>query len=437
MNQRRATVRSKPVRENAPCERAAWIVLDGVGAGALPDAGAYGDAGANTLGNLSRALAASGRMLRLPALQRCGLGNVTAIAGVPPLRAREGCGAYGTALEQSAGKDSTVGHWELAGVIVRDAFATYPRGFPADTVAAWAAENDLPGVLGNCPASGTEIMAQLGEEHVRSGRPILYTSADSVWQVAAHEEHFGLERLYAVCHSARRYADALRVARVIARPFRGDPAGGVPFARTAGRKDISVVPPAPTVLGALQDAGVATLGIGKIGNLFADQGLDENLDTRDNAQGLAVLRGLLAERRPGLLFCNLVDFDMSYGHRRDVRGFADALEAFDAALAELVEMLDDTTLLLITADHGNDPTHHGTDHTREYAPVLAVTGTRVGGGQWLGVRQTFGDVGATVFEALTGSIRPAHLAGRSFLGAIQPPAARVAASGAPVARRCG
>ncbi len=402
--------------------RVVWIVLDGVGAGALPDAAAYGDAGANTLGHLAAALPAHRPApLHAPALARLGLGNVTPIAGVPAT-ARP-LGTWGRARERAAGKDTTVGHWELAGVIVEEAFATWPDGFPAAAVARWQRAARLPGVLGNCAASGTEIIARLGAEHLRTGWPILYTSADSVWQVAAHEERFGRARLYDCCLAARPIAEALGVARVIARPFTGDPAADTPFRRTDGRRDYAQPPPAPTVLVHLQRAGVPTIGIGKIASIFAGIGIDETRPAADNAAALDALDCELARGTRGLLFCNLIDFDQLYGHRRDVAGFAAAIEAFDAALPGLLARLGDDDLLLVTADHGNDPTYRGTDHTREHVPVLAWAPGR-GAPPPLGTRESFADCGATVLEALTG--RADGVPGRSFAAALAGAAAPAA-----------
>jgi phosphopentomutase len=311
----------------APFDRVILIVLDGVGAGELPDATVYGDRTSNTLGNLSRSFKKSaGRSISLPNLEAWGLGNITSIDGVPGRLEGQGEGAFGRAVELSRGKDTTSGHWEMAGLVVSKAFVTYPQGFPKEVVDRWVKENDLPGVLGNCVASGTEIIAQLGEEHVRTGKPILYTSADSVWQVAAHETIFGLDRLYKICKSARIIGDELQLGRVIARPFIGDPLKGTPFKRTYNRKDYAQLPPEPTYLDMLGDAGVPVLGIGKISNIYAGQGVANNIDTAGNADGIKVLLEQIEKQKMGLIFCNLIDFDMLYGHRRDVPGFAMALE---------------------------------------------------------------------------------------------------------------
>ncbi|MBU6376420.1 MAG: phosphopentomutase [Bdellovibrionales bacterium] len=406
--------------------RVIWIVLDGVGAGELPDAAKYGDTGSNSLGNLATQFSTKmGRPLQLPNLRQLGIGNLTPMAGVSPCSSAEGRGAYAKALEKSCGKDTTSGHWEMAGLVVSKAFATFPNGFSQEVIERWCRENNLPGVLGNKSASGTEIIEELGPEHIRTGKPILYTSADSVWQVAAHEETFGLERLYSICKSARQICDELQIGRVIARPFVGNPANGTPFKRTYRRKDYAQLPDRPTLLDLLQKQNVQTIGIGKISNIFAGQGVPENIDTEGNTDGLRVLLEQLETRTaPGtLLFCNLIDFDMLYGHRRDVLGYGSALEEFDQALPQIMSRLQERDLLILASDHGNDPTYPGTDHTREYIPILAYSPwfhgekTSKSGAVNMGIRNCFGDVGATVYEALTGREIPegSGLEGQSFL----------------------
>jgi len=399
-------------------DRVILIVLDGVGAGELPDAKSYGDIGSNTLGNLARVFREkTGRSLQLPHLASWGIGNITAMEGVTPTFGK-GEGAFGRAVERSRGKDTTSGHWEMAGLVVNTAFATFPNGFSQDVIDRWCRENHLPGVLGNKAASGTEIIEELGAEHLRTGKPILYTSADSVWQVAAHEETFGLDRLLKICKSARVICDELKIGRVIARPFVGDPSKGVPFKRTYNRKDYAQLPPSTTFLDQLRQAGVETLGIGKISNIYAGQGISENIDTKGNTDGIRVLLEQLEKREKGLIFCNLIDFDMLYGHRRDVQGFGIALEEFDRAVPELKKRLTPRDLVLISADHGNDPTFPGTDHTREYIPILAYSPAQKSAGPVdLGVRGSFADIGATTVHALLGSATPQApgLAGSSFL----------------------
>jgi phosphopentomutase len=403
--------------KSAAFDRVVLVVLDGVGAGELPDAKAYSDLGSNTLGNLARALPekAAGRKLSLPNLEKLGIGNITAIAGVPPKKSGDGIGAYGKARELSRGKDTTSGHWEMAGLVVERPFETYPDGFTDEIVARWVKECSLPGVLGNKAASGTEIIEELGAEHLKTGKPILYTSADSVWQVAAHEETFGLQRLYDVCKVARKICDELGISRVIARPFVGDPSQGKPFKRTYNRKDYAQVPFGRTILDTLVESGVSTLGIGKISSIYAGKGIQKNIDTAGNADGIRVLLEQLDQTKKGLIFCNLIDFDMLYGHRRDVVGFADALEEYDRAMPAILSKLGPRDLLIMTADHGNDPTYRGSDHTREFIPLLAYTpATKKPAPVDLGERASFGDVGATVVDALLA--RPTDgLAGKSFL----------------------
>ncbi|MDR3608920.1 MAG: phosphopentomutase [Oligoflexia bacterium] len=401
----------------AQFDRVILIVLDGVGAGELPDATVYGDRNSNTLGNLSRSFKSSeGRTLSLPNLAAWGLGNITSMEGISGCQPGNGEGAFGRALELSRGKDTTSGHWEMAGLVVNQPFATYPQGFPKEIVDRWVKENDLPGVLGNCAASGTEIIVQYGEEHMRTGKPILYTSADSVWQVAAHEQAFGLERLYKICKSARIIGDELKLGRIIARPFVGDPSKGVPFKRTYNRKDYAQLPSQPTYLDHLRSASIPVLGIGKISNIYAGQGIDKNIDTAGNTDGIKVLLEQLKQQKKGLIFCNLIDFDMLYGHRRDVKGFALALEEFDRAIPEIKKRLTARDLILISADHGNDPTFHGTDHTREYIPILAYSPAQKSPTPVdLGIRNSFADIGATAAQALLGQATPTPLAGVSFL----------------------
>ena len=398
-------------------DRVIWIVLDGVGAGELPDASTYGDTGSNTLGNLSRKLK-GGRKLNLPNMAAWGLGNITSIDGVPAataLNKNSGSGAFGKATELSRGKDTTSGHWEMAGLVVKTPFETFPNGFPKAVIDRWIKENDLPGILGNKVASGTEIIDELGPEHLASGKPIVYTSADSVWQIAASEEIFGLERLKKISLSARKICDEMGISRVISRPFVGNPAKGIPFKRTYNRHDYAQVP-GPTFLDVLVKKGIPTLGIGKISSIFADRGIDSNIDTAGNADGIKVLIEQIEKTKKGLIFCNLIDFDMLFGHRRDIEGFANALEEFDAAVPALKKHMGPRDLLIIASDHGNDPTYRGTDHTREFIPLLAYSPAQTSGPSDLGVRKSFGDVGATVLHALLGtSDHGTELAGQTFL----------------------
>ncbi len=400
--------------KQAKIDRVIWIVLDGLGVGEAPDAAKFKDVGSDTLGNLAREFSkASNASLKIPNLCKLGFGNLTQVTGSPALKAGEGMGAYGKARELSGGKDTTSGHWEMAGVPVIEPFQTYPDGFSKEILERWIKENDLAGILGNCSASGTEIIEQYGLEHMATQKPIVYTSADSVWQVAAHETAFGLERLYKICKSARKLCDELGIGRVIARPFVGNPNEQVPFKRTYNRKDYSQLPPTKTLLDYLVENQVHTLGVGKIANIFADQGVSKNIDTKGNTDGIRVLLEQLDATKSGLIFCNLIDFDMLYGHRRDVVGFGRALEEFDVALATIFKKMSADDLLILTADHGNDPTYRGSDHTREFIPVVAYSPSQPAGGAIsLGVRDTFADVGATIADALMGKI---PFAGKSFL----------------------
>jgi phosphopentomutase len=386
--------------------RAAIVVLDGVGIGAAPDAAQYGDAGSDTLGNVARAVGG----LRVPHLQEAGLGNIAPLAGVPPTTAPRA--AHGMLVPASAGKDSTTGHWELAGVHLPRAFPTYPRGFPAEVLDQFARATGR-GVLGNTAASGTAIIAQFGEEHQRTGRWIVYTSADSVFQIAAHEEMIPLEELYRACATARRLLVAPHdVSRVIARPFVGRPGT---YERTANRRDFSIQPPAETLLDALASAGIPRAGVGKVDDLFAGRAI-QSVHSVDNGEGIEQILDWLRggdRDRGGFLFANLVDFDQLFGHRNDVPGFHTALRQFDAALPGLLGAMREDDLLFVTADHGNDPTTPSTDHARECVPVLAF-GARVRPVA-IGRRSTFSDLGATVADWLGIAFRGQ---GTSFLPAI-------------------
>ncbi len=387
-----------------PPRRFILLVLDGVGAGDAPDAAAFGDAGANTLGNLSRRVGG----LRLPTLQSLGLGNVLDLQGVPPV---EHPGAsWGRMLEKSQGKDSTLGHWELAGLVTARALPVYPRGFPEELVQAFCEACGIPGVLGNKAASGTEIIAELGAEHLHSGKPILYTSADSVFQIAAHEERLPLEELYRICRVAR---DLLvgehAVARVIARPFVGVEGA---FERTTNRRDFSLKPHGPIVLEAAREAGIEVVAIGKIDDLYAGTGIDRSLKSKNNDEGFGLLCEELRQpaRQEQFLLLNLVDFDVLWGHRLDPRGFAGGLETFDRQLPQLLELLRPGDVLCMTADHGNDPTGSNTDHTRESVPLLVVEPGREA--RSLGTRESFTDMAASVVSHFG---LPASFSGNSFL----------------------
>ncbi|MBN2247226.1 MAG: phosphopentomutase [Coriobacteriia bacterium] len=372
--------------------RAIVLVLDSVGAGELPDAAEYGDVGSNTLGNTAAAVGG----LAMPNLGAMGLGNITDILGVSPRV--DTVGSWGKNAERSAGKDTTTGHWEMMGVVLEHAFPTYPQGFPDDVIAEFCRLTGYEGVLGNTVASGTVIINELGDEHMASGLPIVYTSADSVFQIAAHEERFGLDELYRVSEIAREMlVGEHHVGRVIARPFVGPDESGT-YTRTHRRRDYAVKPFEPTVLDLLQDGGVPVFGVGKIGDIFAWQGITSSPHVTDNMDGFDKL---LAEvRRPerGFVFCNLVDFDMLWGHRNDAQSYAAGLEAVDRRMPELLDAMVDGDLLIITADHGCDPTTEwSTDHSREYTPLI-VKVKGVDAGVDLGIRETFGDIGETVLD---------------------------------------
>ena len=392
--------------------RAFLIVLDSVGIGSAPDAARYGDEGSDTVGHIAEACAARqadrGGMrqgaLQLPNLVRLGLGEACRLATgrVPPgleLAARPE-GVFACAAEVSAGKDTPSGHWEIAGTPVPEDWHYFPDtmpAFPPVLIAEFCRRAELPGILGDCHASGTEIIGRLGEEHIRSGKPVCYTSADSVFQIAAHEQHFGLERLYDICAVARELLDPLRVGRVIARPFLGTAEHG--FTRTANRRDYTMPPPAGTVLSLAEKAGREVVSIGKIADIFAHVSTGRAIKAPDNSRGMdRVLETAASLPEGSLAFANLNDFDTLYGHRRDVVGYATALEAFDARIPDLMAGLRRNDLVIVTADHGCDPTWRGTDHTREFIPVLAFS-PRIPARD-AGVRSTFGDIGATVARHL-------------------------------------
>jgi phosphopentomutase len=351
-------------------KRVVLIVLDSVGMGAAPDAADFGDAGANTLGHISRWCEKNFPSYRLPNLTAWGLGKL--LPGAYGLQADAVKGSYASLIEKSPGKDTTTGHWELAGTFLEKRFPAYPQGFPQELLERWAKENNLPGWLCNHVGSGTQVIDQYGEEHLRTGKPIVYTSADSVWQIAASEETFGIDRLRAICSSARKYADELNLGRVIARPFTGKPGT---FKRTGNRKDYSQPPPAPNLLDAVVASGGFVAGVGKIDDIFAHRSIsqDVNRHTSDNATSYPAILELVegTRGRKGLIFINLIDFDQNFGHRRDPGGYARCLMDFDDFLPKLEAALGPDDLALITADHGNDPTFSGTDHTRESVPFLA------------------------------------------------------------------
>ncbi|MHB8986614.1 MAG: phosphopentomutase [Eubacteriales bacterium] len=364
------------------------IVLDSVGIGALPDAADYGDIGSNTLAHTARAVGG----LKLPNLGRMGLGNILDIDGVKP--EAKPTAAYGKMAEQSAGKDTTTGHWEMAGLVLDRPFPVYPAGFPPGLIKEYEKKIGRP-VIGNKAVSGTVIIEELGARHMATGYPIVYTSADSVFQIAAHEEIIPLDELYRICKAARELMTGDHaVGRVIARPFTGKPGT---FHRTANRRDFSLEPPGETILDLLKGRGLPVVAVGKIEDIFAGKGITRAVHTEGNIDGIEQTLKVMREYKNGLVFTNLVDFDMLYGHRNNARGYADALEDFDRRLPEITNSIHAEELLIITADHGCDPTTTGTDHTREYVPLL-VYGRPVRGGVNLRVRKTLADVAATIAE---------------------------------------
>jgi phosphopentomutase len=376
-------------------ERIIWIVLDSVGIGELPDAADYGDVGRDTLGHIARS-----RPLRLPILEAMGLANIKPLAHLAA--ASKPTGAFGKGITVSPGKDTTTGHWEMAGIWLDQAFPVYPHGFPKELIAEFE-RRIARRTLGNKPASGTEIIKELGEEHVRTGYPIVYTSGDSVFQIAAHEEVIPIAELYRECQIARELCDGPnRVGRVIARPFTGA-AGN--FRRTERRHDYAVEPPKPMLLDVLTELAVPVFGVGKIHDIYNGRGVSKYVTTKNNADGMAKLSDSLERQQRGLIFVNLVDFDMLYGHRKDVEGFARSLEEFDGLLGSFVQQMRASDLLLITADHGcdPDPVNPTTDHSREYVPILAFSPGAAGGVN-LGIRSTLADMGQTVAENFGGSI---------------------------------
>jgi phosphopentomutase len=387
---------------NSTFQRVIWIVLDSVGIGEMPDAAEYGDVGSDTLGNIARR-----RRLNLPNLCRLGLANIRRFEGLEPVEAP--AGAYGKCALASPGKDTTTGHWEMAGIHLQKPFRIYPHGFPADLIEEFERRIGRK-TLGNKPASGTEIIKELGVEHLRTGSPIVYTSADSVFQIAAHESVIPVPELYRICEIAR---DLLRgpheVGRVIARPFEGAPGN---FVRTANRHDYAVPPPNGMLLDQLSAHNVPVYAVGKIADVFLSRGVTTTVKTSSNADGMLQTRDGMEEQARGLIFTNLVDFDQLYGHRNDIEGYATALEAVDQWVPTLP--LSDRDLLILTADHGCDPTTPSTDHSREFTPLL-VAGPRVREGVNLGTRATLSDIGQTVAQNFGTKIAY----GKSFLSEVQ------------------
>jgi len=365
------------------------MVLDSAGIGEMPDAALWGDAGADTLGNILKS-----RKVDLPNMQKLGLANIRPLADLPAVE--NPSGSYGKCTLKSNGKDTTTGHWEMAGIILTKAFPTFPNGFPPRIIDEFVAKANVPGILGNIPASGTEIIKVHGEEHLKSGKPIVYTSADSVFQIAAHEKIIPVDRLYEICEIARKILDGPdKVGRVIARPFLGETAET--FKRTENRHDYAVPPPPDNLLPLLKNKGLDVVCIGKIASIYDGMGVTEDITAKNNEQTIEQTIKALEADSKGLIFSNLVDFDMLYGHRRDTEGYAKALEYFDHRLADILDALNDDDLLIMTADHGNDPTKDGSDHTREYVPLI-VYGRNAKAGVNLGTRGSLADIGQTIAE---------------------------------------
>lgn len=386
---------------NAKFNRIVLLVLDSVGIGAMPDAESWGDAGADTLGNLLKT-----RSVALPNLQKMGLGNIKDLSGVPA--AENPTGNFGKCSLKSNGKDTTTGHWEMAGIILEKAFPTFPEGFPDEVINEFVRAAKVSGILGNTVASGTEIIKQFGEEHVKTGKPIVYTSADSVFQIAAHEQVIPIERQYEICEIARKILRGENeVGRVIARPFVGDSAEN--FTRTGNRHDYAVPPPS-NLLPLLKNENLDVVCVGKVASVYDSVGITEDVSAKNNEQSIDQTVNALNRNSRGLIFSNLVDFDMLYGHRRDAEGYAKALEYFDERLPEILAALREDDLLIITADHGNDPTFRGSDHTREYTPLL-VFGENAERGANLGTRESLSDIGQTIAENFGVKLN----AGTSFL----------------------
>ncbi len=371
--------------------RVIWIVLDSVGMGEMPDAKDFGDYNCNTIGNVSKKLGG----LKVPNMEKIGLGNIDTIKGLSKVLKPEG--VFGRFAEKSRGKDTTTGHWEMAGIISNKPFPTYPNGFPKEIMDAFESSVNR-GTLGNKAASGTVILEELGEEHIKTGKLIVYTSADSVFQIAAHEEVVPVEELYKICEAARKILVGKHaVARVIARPFKGEKGA---FVRTPNRRDFSLVPPYDTVLDKIKNKGLAVMAVGKIEDIFCKKGITEAVHTIDNMDGVCKTLQYMKSDNKGLIYTNLVDFDMKWGHRNDFKAYGKGLEEFDVRLGEIVNAMKEEDVLFITADHGCDPTVPGTDHTREYVPFLGY-GEKLKSGVNLKTRATFADMGQTIAEILS------------------------------------
>ena len=378
------------------------IVIDSVGVGYMDDAAEFGDIGANTLGNTAERVGG----LNLPNMKKLGLGNIIDIKGVDPVKYP--AGKFGKISEASKGKDTMTGHWEMMGIISEEAFPLYPDGFPEEIINEFKERTGVKGILGNIAASGTEIIKELGAEHIRTGFPIIYTSGDSVFQIAAHNDTIPLDNLYEYCVQAREMCDKYKIGRVIARPFTGNEGS---FSRTTDRRDYPMIPPKDTILDLIEKSGFVVSGIGKIEDIYAKKGVSRAIHTKSNKDGMDVLTKEMSITKEGLIFINLVDFDMLYGHRRNVEGYASALEEFDKMLGEFTGLLEQEDILVITADHGCDPTFKGTDHTREFIPLL-VYGKKISP-EDLGIRETFADIGVSVLHHL--GINNPGFPGKSFI----------------------
>lgn len=371
--------------------RVIWMIIDSVGIGALPDAEAFGDKGVNTLGNIVKAHSD----IKIPNLRQLGIGNIDGADFIESVESPIGC--YGKCSELSQGKDTTTGHWEMTGVLVETPFKTFENGFPKEIIDEFEKQTGRK-VVANKPASGTAILDEFGDHHMKTGDVIVYTSADSVFQIAAHEEVVPLEELYKMCEIARKIMmDDNAVARIIARPFVGEKAGS--FERTSNRRDYSLNPFEATVLDNIKESKLDVIAVGKIEDIFNGQGITEAIHTKSNMHGVDETINYIKKDNNGLIFTNLVDFDSKFGHRRDTKGYKEALEEFDARIPEIIEYMNEDDILIINADHGNDPTYHGTDHTREYIPVL-VYGKDLKQNLNLGIRKSFADIGATVTDIL-------------------------------------
>ena len=369
--------------------RVIWVVLDSVGMGEMPDAARFGDVGSNTLGNVSKAVGG----LKIPNMSKLGIGNIDGMINID--KVERPIGAYARLAELSDGKDTTIGHWEMIGIHSAKAFPTYPDGFPKEIIDEFIRLTGVKGILGNCVASGTEIIERLGEEHVETGCPIIYTSADSVFQIACHEDVISIEELYKMCQIARNLlVKEHAVARVIARPFEGKEGS---FERTSNRRDFSLKPPAENLLVYMQNAGLDVIAVGKIEDIFDKEGITEAVHTKDNQDGIEKTLEYMKENNRGVIFTNLVEFDMKWGHRNDVAGYASGIEAFDSQLPRILDLMKEDDVLIINADHGCDPTTASTDHSREYVPLL-IYGKSLKENINLGTGKTFANIGQTIAE---------------------------------------